>query len=122
MTLDSVLTTHISPLCTSYTLSQIERIPHNASAWNYLRALYKQSKTPLSSILHVVSTYTQSTPPVPFALEWMADSALESKTKAGDEEAMKMMQELGERWDPMRRSYWRYRRGEVRRRAVAATA
>jgi hypothetical protein len=52
----------------------------------------------------------------------MADSALESKTKAGDEEAMKMMQELGERWDPMRRSYWRYRRGEVQRRAVAATA
>lgn len=122
MTLAPILTKRISPWCISYTLSQIERIPHNASAWNYLRALYKQSETPLSSILHVVSTYTQSTPPVPFALEWMADSALESKTKEGDEEAMKMMQELGDRWDPMRRSYWRYRRGEVQRRAAAATS
>jgi len=116
-----------------YALDEIRKIPHNASAWNYLRGAHKHLNIPFSrslsavlpftTIPHPLSTAHKSAPtasssssaatsplPVPFALEWMADCSAENgdlRTASG------LYKDLGDRWDVMRRSYWKYRAREA---------
>ncbi|KAJ9125338.1 hypothetical protein QFC22_000298 [Naganishia vaughanmartiniae] len=128
-----------------YALSQIRAIPHNASAWNYLRGIHKHFKLPLSQSLPAILPFsttpapsvTSSIPrkpppvntpanpdtplPVPFAIEWLADcNAEQAAAKSSSDayaDAAGLYHELAERWDVMRKTYWRFRQTEMLRRA-----
>ncbi|WVR07521.1 hypothetical protein IAU60_004563 [Kwoniella sp. DSM 27419] len=119
----------------TYVLEAIHRIPHNVSAWNYLRGLLRHFKLPLSPLLPSVLPYTartesmetqtptsyiyplptaplpQDTPvPIPLALEYLADSLLE-QDKAF--EAGEVYSQLSTQYDQMRAGYWEYKRREA---------
>ncbi|KAK4687464.1 protein farnesyltransferase/geranylgeranyltransferase type-1 subunit alpha, partial [Tremellales sp. Uapishka_1] len=116
----------------SYTLTQIHKIPHNVSAWNYLRGLLTRFKRPHAPLLPSILPYTSRPPstssatptdyihplpsfplsddtplPVPLALEFLAESLLEQGSK---KEAALVYAELSTEHDRMRAGYWEYRR------------
>lgn len=124
---------------TRYALKQIHKIPHNASAWNYLRGVVRATSAPRAALLPALSAYMagsavplpavsekaaaaagawpersgpvdELTPlPVPLALEFQAD-ALAEGGRLGD--AAAVYAQLGESVDRMRGAYWAMRRGE----------
>lgn len=94
-----------------YTVTQIKAIPHNASAWNYLRGLCKELSIPfsqpLSSISHLAHSQpssSSSTTPVPFAVEWLADAQVEKGTAESLDQAAKYFDDLATKWDVMRKT------------------
>ncbi|KAI9637445.1 putative pheromone maturation-related protein, partial [Dioszegia hungarica] len=118
-----------------YTLKQIHTIPHNVSAWNYLRGLLKHFSHPFSPILPALHPYLAhpdlkslipsppssslsnlpaardplpgDTPlPISHAVEFLADTLVEMG-RLGD--AGLIFAKLGE-LDRMRAGYWEYRR------------
>ncbi|WVQ82133.1 hypothetical protein IAT38_004261 [Cryptococcus sp. DSM 104549] len=117
-----------------YTLKAIHLMPHNVSAWNYLRGLLKHYKLPLSPLIPAISPYTarpsatlpsppesfdfplpsdplpKDTPlPVSLALEYLGDSLIEQNQET---EAGAVFGELSTTYDRMRAGYWEYRRRE----------
>lgn len=109
-----------------YALDQITRIPHNASAWNYLRGIHEHFEIEQASCLAAIlpftdpSTATPSSPrPVPFALEWLAEVKADEETDESRREAARLYDDLGNKWDRMRVNYWRYKRMEVLKRSKA---
>lgn len=118
----------------AYAVSQIHSIPHNASAWNYLRGVVNAAGVGRSSIIGVLAPYlagsrvapdtsvgrgkcpqrtaplSEHTPtPVPLALEFQADALLEEKR---DAEAKAVFEQLATEADQMRVAYWTMRMGE----------
>ncbi|WWD19103.1 hypothetical protein CI109_103561 [Kwoniella shandongensis] len=118
----------------NYALKAIHLIPHNVSAWNYLRGLLKHFKLPLTPLLPAVIPYTtrpsatsvessstfdfplpsdplpNDTPlPVSLALEYLGDSLIEQNQTT---EAGQVFEELSLKYDRMRAGYWEYRRRE----------
>ncbi|WRT68448.1 uncharacterized protein IL334_005424 [Kwoniella shivajii] len=116
----------------SYALKAIHLIPHNVSAWNYLRGLLRHFKLPLSPLLPAILPYTirpsatvpepsgdfdfplpssplpDDTPlPVPFALEYFGDALLEQNQNM---EAGEVFGQLSTQYDKMRAGYWEFRR------------
>ncbi|RXK41121.1 protein farnesyltransferase/geranylgeranyltransferase type-1 subunit alpha [Tremella mesenterica] len=113
-----------------YTLRAIHRIPHNVSAWNYLRGSLKYLKKPLTPLLPAILPYTEredvtitakeetnlpmpsnplprDTPlPISYALEFLAESYQEQGLSI---EAAAVYTELSEKYDRMRSAYWAYR-------------
>ncbi|ORY35543.1 hypothetical protein BCR39DRAFT_510606 [Naematelia encephala] len=115
----------------SYTLKAIHRIPHNVSAWNYLRGLLKHLNQPFTPLLPAIQTYTGhgSTPvkdfsypipldplsrdtplPISHALEFLADALAE---QGKTEEAAEVFKQLGQEVDRMRAGYWDYRKQQI---------
>ncbi|ODN82329.1 protein farnesyltransferase/geranylgeranyltransferase type-1 subunit alpha [Cryptococcus wingfieldii CBS 7118] len=114
-----------------YVLKAIHHIPHNVSAWNYLRGLLKSQSLPLSPLLPSVVPYTgwdslspadlesysfpipsdvlpKDTPlPVPLALEYLGD-ALAEQGKL--DEAGQVFGDLSVKYDRMRAGYWELKR------------
>lgn len=124
----------------AFTKDCIKMIPHNASAWNYLRGivpLLKANDNPYSvasdlalSLLPTPEEVSQDpsvdAPPrsPPLALEWLLDD-VEAKLVSEEEEANK--KELDKQAesivarlivaDVIRRRYWQYRLTMIRRKA-----
>lgn len=119
-----------------YALDEIHRIPHNASAWNYLRGVLRSSGQARAPLLPVLEPYmagaaidlppnsledatawpARSSPinadtptPVPAALEFLADALVELHNKAG---AARVFAQLGGEADQMRAAYWAMRGAE----------
>ncbi|WWC63343.1 uncharacterized protein I303_105943 [Kwoniella dejecticola CBS 10117] len=117
-----------------YALRAIHLIPHNVSAWNYLRGLLRHFKLLLTPLLPAILPYTaqassqptestdnfgfplppgplpNDTPlPVPLALEYLADALLEQGSNG---EAGEVFADLSSNYDRMRAGYWEYRRRE----------
>ncbi|KAJ9108994.1 hypothetical protein QFC21_000320 [Naganishia friedmannii] len=70
----------------------------------------------------VITPANPDTPlPVPFAIEWLADckAELAAATESIDvyTAAAGLYHELAERWDVMRKTYWRFRQSEMQRQA-----
>ncbi|GMK58612.1 hypothetical protein CspeluHIS016_0600540 [Cutaneotrichosporon spelunceum] len=115
-----------------YALNQIHHIPHNASAWNYLRGAIRASGATRVPLLPALAAYmagsavapkagesewpARTTPvdpltplPVPLALEFQADALVEGG-RLGD--AAAVYGQLGSSVDRMRSAYWEMRRDE----------
>ncbi|BEI91254.1 uncharacterized protein CcaverHIS019_0400740 [Cutaneotrichosporon cavernicola] len=115
-----------------YALKEIHHIPHNASAWNYLRGVIRMTGTARVPLLPALATYmtgsavptqteetvwpSRTTPvdtltplPVSMALEFQADTLVEAG-RLGD--AAAVYGQLGASVDRMRSAYWEMRRGE----------
>ena len=92
----------------SYALGHIEQIPHNASAWNYLRGLHKHFSIPYSSTLARIEPYVTPSEgrekPVPFAVEWKADVEIEDGSEDALRRSVQLLDELADKWDVMRRT------------------
>ncbi|EJU02475.1 protein prenylyltransferase [Dacryopinax primogenitus] len=125
-----------------YTEHKIALAPNNASAWNYLRGLLSNSKTPLSTLLPFARPYTlpqslqpslrvfaeaeerellpgeNAQLPCVMALEFIADALGE---KGEVEEANKLFDELVER-DPIRKQFWEYRKRTLAQAPTAPVA
>ncbi|WVO13488.1 hypothetical protein L204_101108 [Cryptococcus depauperatus] len=117
-----------------YALKAIHYIPHNVSAWNYLRGLLRHFALPLSPLLPSILPYTaepeksnlttsdsysfplpskplpEDTPlPIPLALEYLGDVLIE---QGENDAAGQVFKDLGRRHDRMRAGYWEFRRRE----------
>ncbi|KAL7423870.1 CAAX geranylgeranyltransferase alpha subunit [Cryptotrichosporon argae] len=118
-----------------YTLAAIHKIPHNVSAWNYLRGILKHFSLPRYPLVPSILPYTAApelavevltsaaypvptvspadadTPlPVALALEFLAE-AREEEGRAAD--ALEIYGLLQTKYDRMRAAYWEVRRREV---------
>lgn len=118
----------------SYILKSIHHIPHNVSAWNYLRGFLKHFSLPLAPLLPAILPYTayqpnpdteindafhlpmpsdplpQDTPlPIPLALEYLADTFIEQNRV---DDAAEVFEKLSSKYDRMRAGYWEFRRRE----------
>lgn len=118
-----------------YALRAIHKIPHNVSAWNYLRGLLKHFQLPMAPLLPAVLPYTAregiaalaqspdaalplpseplppDTPlPISHALEYLADTLVQA---GKGEQARAVYLELGTTYDKMRAAYWHHRASSV---------
>ncbi|KAL4245673.1 protein prenyltransferase subunit alpha family protein [Abortiporus biennis] len=110
-----------------YTKDQISLAPNNPSAWNYLRGILEQTKTPFSNLESFVQLYVSSEPPkqdildlenpapgesaeLPCvaALEFLADIH-EQAGADRVQKAIEIWKSLGDKYDTMRKKYWEYR-------------
>lgn len=128
-----------------YTQSAIYIAPQNPSPWNYLRGIFAQTGTPLSTLLTFCLTFAPiSKPPATtspgespiiagvgeitssHALDLLAEiyaekAKLEGRGGAAGGEAkeesklqaVKALELLAERYDPIRANYWDWRKREV---------
>ncbi|KAF8470843.1 hypothetical protein BDZ91DRAFT_719103 [Kalaharituber pfeilii] len=114
-----------------YTQNAIYLAPQNPSPWNYLRGILAQTGTPLSTLLSFCLTFapistTSSTNDVTssHALDLLAEIYAEKAKLARNGEFQKEREEnkknavralelLAERYDPIRANYWDWRKREV---------
>lgn len=89
-------------------MQQIHQIPHNASAWNYLRGLHNHFSIPFSRTLPSLQPYLKPSEsrekPVPLAIEWEADACAQDGGEEGLRRAAGLLQDLADKWDVMRRT------------------
>ncbi|KAL1999665.1 hypothetical protein VTN02DRAFT_4192 [Thermoascus thermophilus] len=108
-----------------YARSKILLAPENRSPWSYARGVLRAAGRPLSdwkelagrfvteetdSEGNVVHVHVKSS----LAVEWLADVYAEEVETAGEdagkqEEAVRMLTLLKEKYDPIRKNYWDYR-------------
>lgn len=120
----------------AYAVREIHRIPHNASAWNYLRGLIRSLSAQRAELVPILAPYMtgaavdlpadnadataswpartaplgEETPtPIPLALEFLGDALIESG-KLGD--AASVFAQLGDEVDKMHSAYWGLRKAE----------
>lgn len=127
-----------------YTQSAIFTAPQNPSPWNYLRGIFAQTGTPLSTLLTFCLEFAPISKPLAtagpgesptvsdvgeitssHALDLLAEiyaekAKLEGRGAAGGEakeesklQAVKALELLAERYDPIRANYWDWRKREV---------
>ncbi|RPA92146.1 protein prenylyltransferase [Choiromyces venosus 120613-1] len=90
--------------------------PQNASAWNYLRGLLGKVGRPLSSVEGLCLTYAPLDNPDAItsshALDLLADIYAGRKEERA--KAIKALELLAARYDPIRANYWNYRAGIIK--------
>ncbi|KAL4913461.1 hypothetical protein BDW62DRAFT_165732 [Aspergillus aurantiobrunneus] len=119
-----------------YAQGQIIRAPENRSPWSYARGVLRASGRPLSDWADVarkfvvdkcddqgqlVDVEVKSS----HAVEWLADvyaQGAATKGVNGPSEAIRMLNLLKDKYDPIRKNYWDYRIREIATRDVAASA
>lgn len=102
----------------------IERAPQNASPWNYLRGVMKKSGVGLGCLKDFAERYADwerlEGVRSSHALDLLADILGEEED--GKQKAGKALDLLATRYDPIRRNYWKYRKGLLGLPPAAATA
>ena len=100
----------------------IAKSPHNQSPWNYLRSIYKTSGLPLSGLKEFVSQYADVEQPdsirSSYALDLMAEILAEEEESK--HQAATALDMLAQKYDPIRKNYWQYRKGLLGLPAAAA--
>ncbi|KAL2808577.1 hypothetical protein BJX63DRAFT_424462 [Aspergillus granulosus] len=112
-----------------YAQVKIASAPENRSPWSYARGVLRAAGRPLSEWTDfarkfvvdnrddegkLVNVEVKSS----HAVEWLADVYAQS----GPDEAIRMLNLLKEKYDPIRKNYWAYRIGQVLNGEVQATA
>jgi protein farnesyltransferase/geranylgeranyltransferase type-1 subunit alpha len=91
----------------------VEKAPQNQCPWNYLRGIAKKSGMPLASLKDFVSQYASVDRPdavlSSHALDLMADILAEEE--GGKQPAGAALDMLAQKYDPIRKNYWEYRKG-----------
>ncbi|KAF4453024.1 hypothetical protein F53441_4255 [Fusarium austroafricanum] len=96
----------------NYSKEKIDLAPQNQSPWNYLFAVLTKGSRPLSSLKEFAEGYInalgQDTEEVrsSHALDFLAKLYEEEGDK---DKAELCLRRLGEKWDPVREGYWKYR-------------
>ncbi|KAK5112913.1 hypothetical protein LTR62_003735 [Meristemomyces frigidus] len=89
--------------------------PQNQSPWNYLRAVAKKAQMPLSGLKAFAEQYASLGRPdsvcSSFALNLLADILAEEID--GKEKAGQALDLLASKYDPIRKNYWEYRKGQL---------
>lgn len=105
-----------------YAMSSIELAPQNVSPWNYLRGIYelflneKYDDEVISFASKFVGNFFESKEQTSaidssFALEFLAH--VYSKDTEKNTLSIKAYDALSERYDPIRKSFWQYKKGEL---------
>nr|OQO20006.1 hypothetical protein B0A51_12268 [Rachicladosporium sp. CCFEE 5018] len=91
----------------------LERAPQNPSPWNYLRGTMRAAGLPLGTLKETVVKYADLSKPdavrSSHALDLLADILAEEESSK--EEAVLALDLLAEKYDPVRKNYWEYRKG-----------
>jgi protein farnesyltransferase/geranylgeranyltransferase type-1 subunit alpha len=99
-----------------YAKTQIRLAPQNQSPWNYLQGLARQASGPAalspSSLKDFASEFALLDSPdhvrSSHALDMLAD--ILAKEEGKSEEAVKALDLLATKYDPIRENYWNYRK------------
>ncbi|KAI9889815.1 MAG: CAAX geranylgeranyltransferase alpha subunit [Vezdaea aestivalis] len=96
----------------SFATEKIELAPQNLSPWNYLRGILRAGDLPLATVKSVALKYAPVEEPDKIrsshALDFLAD--IYAGEKDGAEHAVKALDLLTEKYDPIRANYWNYRK------------
>ncbi|KAF4977680.1 hypothetical protein FZEAL_5820 [Fusarium zealandicum] len=95
-----------------YAKDKIELAPQNQSAWNYLFGVLAKGARPLSSVKEFAEGFVSALGED--AEDVRSSHALDFLAKMYDDEedrekAELCLRRLGEKWDPVREGYWKYR-------------
>ena len=92
----------------------IAKAPQNQSSWNYLRAIARTSGMSLQHLKEFAEQYASVERPdavrSSFALDLLADILADRKDK---ERAGQALDLLATKYDPIRKNYWAYRKGQL---------
>lgn len=92
----------------------IAKSPQNQSPWNYLRGIARKTNMSLSHLKDFAEQYANLKQPdevrSSFALDLLADILVEEKQS---KKAVQALELLAERYDPIRKHYWEYRKGLI---------
>ncbi|KLP20206.1 related to geranylgeranyltransferase type I alpha subunit (RAM2) [Fusarium fujikuroi] len=96
----------------NYSKEKIDLAPQNQSPWNYVFAVLAKGSRPLSSFKEFAEKFVTALGEE--AEEVRSSHALDFLAKLYDEEGDKekaelCLRRLGEKWDPVREGYWKYR-------------
>lgn len=95
-----------------FTKRCIRQVPMNQSPWNYLRGICKKSGTPLAELKDFVMEFADlgkvEQVRSSYALDFLADILAEEKGRK--EEARAVLDLLANKYDPIRKNYWEYRK------------
>jgi len=111
-----------------YAKSAIRLAPQNQSPWNYIRGISRQAKgpaaLPLSSLKAFASTFASLDAPNEIqsshALDVLAEIFAQEDGKT--EEAVKALDLLARKYDPIRANYWNYRKSLLPDQVLQAVA
>ncbi|KAI9841205.1 MAG: CAAX geranylgeranyltransferase alpha subunit [Sclerophora amabilis] len=96
-----------------YTKHAIVEAPQNESPWNYLRGVLRKAHRPLSSVKSFSSEFADLDKPnevrSSHALDLLADVYAEEE--GSEQSALKALDLLAEKYDPIRSNYWNYKKG-----------
>lgn len=91
----------------------IAKAPQNASPWSYLRGIVRRSGMSLESLKGLAVEYADVTKPdgvrSSHALDLLADVLAEEAD--GKQQAREALDLLSNKYDPIRKNYWEYRKG-----------
>ena len=94
-----------------YAKGKIVLAPQNRSPWAYARGVLRAAGRGVGEWLSFVSRFVGAeaeTVKSTHALEWLVDVYLEDRENK-KEEAVRLLNLLKERYDPIRKNYWDYR-------------
>lgn len=96
----------------NYVMEKINLAPQNQSAWNYLSGALVKGGRSLSTMKELAESFVTALGDE--AEEVRSSHALDFLAKVYDEEgdgekARLCLRRLGEKWDPVREGYWKYR-------------
>ncbi|KAL5043238.1 hypothetical protein BDW71DRAFT_199889 [Aspergillus fruticulosus] len=115
-----------------YAQDQIVRAPENRSPWSYARGVLRAASRPLSEWTEfaqkfvldkrddqgqIVDVSVKSS----HAVEWLADVYADAEEN-GRAEAVRMLNLLKDKYDPIRKNYWNYRIQTIEAGEVPASA
>ncbi|KAK8197593.1 uncharacterized protein BKA78DRAFT_350040 [Phyllosticta capitalensis] len=94
-----------------YAKGAIKRAPQNQSPWNYLRGLLQHASLPKATLKDLALEYASvdETDKIrsSHALDLLSEVYAEEQSK---EQANKALDLLAQKFDPIRRNYWKYRK------------
>ncbi|KAF2015842.1 protein prenylyltransferase [Aaosphaeria arxii CBS 175.79] len=97
-----------------YAQDAIRKAPQNQSPWNYLRGVIRRSGLPLSALQHFALEFAdpENRPDDDVFSSHALDLLADIYAAAGKTElAVKALDLLATRYDPIRKTYWEYRKG-----------
>jgi protein farnesyltransferase/geranylgeranyltransferase type-1 subunit alpha len=107
---------------TRYTKVAIRKAPQNQSPWNYLLGILRAAKLPKSTVKDFALEFADLRAPddvySSHALDVLAD--IYGEEENNKESAEKALDLLATRYDPIRASYWDFRKGLLDQPKTAA--
>ncbi|KAF2454832.1 farnesyltransferas-like protein [Lineolata rhizophorae] len=96
----------------AFAKAAVRKEPQNQSPWNYIRGLLRQTKRPLAEMKDFASEFAALDRPdevrSSHALDLLADIFADEESNAGQAKVALAM--LATKFDPIRASYWQYRK------------